>query len=253
MPENSKFNIISFGTNSTKMFTKSQDYNNEEILQTVIEKVQKFEANLGGTELQKPIASLLKQECDPTTPRSIFLITDGGIKNPQIVVRNVKNNSNNTRVFTFGIGSDCSVQLVKELAKAGGGIYNFVSDDETNLNAKVIRSLKVASKPAFTDIKIDWKKNSDAVIFCNPNQNVPINIFEEDTMHILATLDKSILLKSDIEIEVFNTLKQRSEKLIIKLDPKVTLSDPSCTAFKISAYDQIDYLNALVSKSGTIH
>ena len=38
------------------------------------------------------------------------------------------NKSDSTKVFTFGIGDDCSVDLCKRVAEAGRGEYSIVKD-----------------------------------------------------------------------------------------------------------------------------
>ena len=54
LPEGSYFNVLSFGDTFEYMFTESQIYTNE-ILEEAIEKINKFEGDLGGTELLPPL------------------------------------------------------------------------------------------------------------------------------------------------------------------------------------------------------
>jgi len=61
------------------------------------------------------------------------------------------------KVFTFGIGNDCDRQLVKEVAEAGGGSYNFATDaDLSVLKSKVIDALSQASEPALIGCYFDF-------------------------------------------------------------------------------------------------
>ena len=80
LPAGSKFNICSYGSQHTFMFEgRSVDYNDENLCMAV-EEVSKFEADLGGTEIYKPLAQIFNRgkPADCTTSH-IFLLTDGAI------------------------------------------------------------------------------------------------------------------------------------------------------------------------------
>lgn len=64
----------------------------------------------------------------------------------------IRKNNYNTRLHTFGIGSGASTYLVKETAKAGLGKSHLVPDNDTTLNEKVIQTLKLATKAAYTSM-----------------------------------------------------------------------------------------------------
>ena len=83
LPEDSLFNIISFGTSYHKMFPNSVKYN-EETLNEAINQVKplKFRANLGSTEILKPLKHVFKQEITQQYPRNVFLLTDGVVSDP---------------------------------------------------------------------------------------------------------------------------------------------------------------------------
>ncbi len=58
LPIGSKFNVISFGSDFEKLFPESVEYN-EENLNTAASKVSDFTADLGGTELLKPLKAII--------------------------------------------------------------------------------------------------------------------------------------------------------------------------------------------------
>lgn len=78
---------------------------------------------------------------------SVFLLTDGAVSNRHNVIDLIRDNSdpklqNNTKVFSFGVGSGADKTLVNESAEAGGGKSYFVQDsDESKLKIQVIRAL----------------------------------------------------------------------------------------------------------------
>ena len=65
----------------------------------------------------------------------------------------------NSKVHTFGFGSGADKDLVIWLAKKGNGSHSLMSDTSlSNLNTQVIRALKTATAPCYTDLKVEWKE-----------------------------------------------------------------------------------------------
>jgi uncharacterized protein YegL len=150
LPEGTLFNIISFGTNFTKLFPESKEYN-EASLKQASEMVSSMTANMGGTEILKPIRNVFEQPPKQGIPRQLFILTDGEVSNTQDCINTVKKNAQTTRVFTFGIGTDASKTLVMGMAKAGEGQYELITNN-ANMDEKVMRQLNRALKPALTDV-----------------------------------------------------------------------------------------------------
>src|SRR6185369_9200245 len=86
-----------------------------------------------GSDLRKALATAV--ELAPQFPqgeRSIVLVSDG---NPTLGTRNSKQilqtlNTNSTRVFAFGLGSDANSVLLEELAKTGHGFFASARETE---------------------------------------------------------------------------------------------------------------------------
>ena len=71
------------------------------------------------------------------------------------------NGTDDTKVFTFGIGDGCSVDLCKRVAIAGRGDYNIVQDGKPKeLKAKVVNALRKASEPAYQKFEITFGKEN---------------------------------------------------------------------------------------------
>jgi hypothetical protein len=59
------------------------------------------------------------------------------------LIREKCSDSDDVRVFSFGIGDDCDLNLVKNAAKEGRGSYKIVTGDEiSTLKAQVIDALQ---------------------------------------------------------------------------------------------------------------
>lgn len=67
-----------------------------------------------------------KVETTKEYQKRIFLLTDGSVGNPGKIIEIAKQNNENGRVHTFGVGAGCSKYLVREVARAGRGSYSFI-------------------------------------------------------------------------------------------------------------------------------
>jgi hypothetical protein len=84
LPLGSKFNVISFGTNFTKLFPSSQVYS-EATLKKAVDIVSNFDADMGGTEILQPIMDAIGGKIDTDLPRHLYLLTDGEVSNTKEV------------------------------------------------------------------------------------------------------------------------------------------------------------------------
>ena len=94
----------------------------------------------------KEIFNAGREDC--SIRRNIFLLTDGAVWDTEKVVSEVQMNalSQNTCVHTFGIGSDCSKELVTNVARAGNGTCSLITNLE-EIEERVISSLKKVILP----------------------------------------------------------------------------------------------------------
>lgn len=58
LPQDTYFNVISFGSGSQNLFAKSTKYSDNEVKQAV-DKIKKMSADMGGTEIYEPLSNLL--------------------------------------------------------------------------------------------------------------------------------------------------------------------------------------------------
>ena len=77
MPTSVRFNICSFRTEQTFLWTQSKSYTNS-ALQEAIQHLSTFEANYGGTEIFKAIQATIGRRLIDL-PLDIILFTDGNI------------------------------------------------------------------------------------------------------------------------------------------------------------------------------
>ena len=156
LPDQSLFNVYLFGSSFNSFFPKSVEYSPKNLAAAKNE-LSAVDSNMGGTEIYTLLEDIFSQACRPGYPRSLFLLTDGGVSNVEAVISLIRGQRKQTRVHTFGIGSGASNALIKGGAEAGNGHAEFVTEGES-VTEKVLSTLRSASKPALSDINIEWPK-----------------------------------------------------------------------------------------------
>ena len=130
LPEDSYFNIISFGSNHSPMYSESVR-SSDEVIDETISKVSRIEADMGGTEIFTPIKFAFSTDQVQGRQKNLFLLTDGFVSNVNEIVDFIQKNATSHRVFCLGIGSGFSEALIEGLAKAGNGAYDSVAKSES--------------------------------------------------------------------------------------------------------------------------
>ncbi|XP_046842450.1 von Willebrand factor A domain-containing protein 5A-like [Xenia sp. Carnegie-2017] len=188
IPEGCYFNIIGFGSTYVHLFPESVPYNQK--FGKAVKHAENLQADLGGTELFDPLKEIFSHAPKKGLPRQVFVLTDGSISNTDSVIQLVKKNSNNSRCFSFGIGSGASTTLVKGIAQAGKGAAEFIVSGE-RMQPKVIRSLKKAMQPSVTDVQISVTVSNNITVNVVPKEKLP-PIFIGECLIVYAILhDKS--------------------------------------------------------------
>ena len=90
IPEDCYFNVVSFGSRHDSLFPKSQLYS-ESSFSKALSLAQTMTSNYGGTEIFKALKWVFENSKD-NMPTSVFLITDGAVRNVDQVVELVCEN-----------------------------------------------------------------------------------------------------------------------------------------------------------------
>ena len=83
LPKGSHFSILSFGCNYEKMVINNQYVlkNDQKTCKTALERISKFEADLGRTNILDPIKFAIDMEWKRNGHKRIFMLTDGAVDN----------------------------------------------------------------------------------------------------------------------------------------------------------------------------
>ncbi|XP_060770419.1 von Willebrand factor A domain-containing protein 5A-like isoform X3 [Neoarius graeffei] len=154
LPMGCYFNIYGFGSHYESFFPKSVQYS-QDTMEQAVKKVKEMQADMGGTEILRPLEHIYKQPCIPNHPRQLFIFTDGEVGNTKDVLHSVRSNADFHRCFSFGIGEGASSALITGLAENSSGHAQFITGTD-RMQAKVMQSLRYALQPAVIDITEDW-------------------------------------------------------------------------------------------------
>lgn len=128
----------------------------------------------GGTNIEGGLGQGLKllASHDGRVPM-IFFLTDGvptvGQTDVNALLASVaaENNGIKARLFNFGVGSDVNTLLLDKLADGGRGARDYVAPGE-DIEAKVSALYQKVSRPALTDVHLEWRGVETAEVYPRP-------------------------------------------------------------------------------------
>lgn len=119
---------------------------------------RKFVAGLsasGGTEIDNAIRAGFATQSPANTMRIVVFLSDGYIGDEARVLRTIRGQIGQARIYAFGVGSSVNRYLLDAMAEEGRGYARYVGLDEDAL--EVAEGLAANLKtPLLTDIEIDW-------------------------------------------------------------------------------------------------
>jgi uncharacterized protein YegL len=223
LPEDSYFNVVSFGSDFSSIFPTPQRYE-DATLESVLKIIDTFDADMGGTEIFEAMNKtlslpLIKGEGGYTYERKIFLLTDGAVSSPNKIVDLVRKNSKDIRVYTVGIGNGCSEYLIQQVAKAGNGRSEMIKDEE-GIVEKVIYLLQHSISDSYTDFQVQNLDNNNLanVLHRNPETG---GVTQDDYLRFYIDLGPNFAKNgpSKLLLTCLDPQKNKMEYPII-FDPK---------------------------------
>ena len=145
LPADSYFNIVSFGSSHSFLFKQSIKAT-DDVVEEAIDAITFFDADMGGTEILAPIKAIYQQPQIEDRQKVLFVLTDGQVSNTKEILTFVAVHSAFHRVFTLGIGSGFSEELVEGLASAGKGSSDSVVES-LYISQAVIGLIEKSMKP----------------------------------------------------------------------------------------------------------
>ena len=210
LPENSYFNVISFGSYHNFLARESLPYNDETV-SVALKEISNWDANFGGTEIHSPLEAAFSMAAVENYQRSIFLLTDGSVSNSGQIVDLIKKNTKNNqaRVFSIGIGNGCSETFIRSSAEHGHGKSLLISDLEEDIEGKVINLLYESLSPAFSNFEIDFDRSQ--VLGMVPLLNTSSHILRNQPFRMYALLKTN--KPTEIKVSFYDSVQKERRYL----------------------------------------
>ena len=139
--------------------------------------IAELNADMGGTDMLEAIESTF--ELAHSSPCDVLLITDGQIYGIDAVIGQAK--ASKHRVFTVGIGSSPSDNLIRRLAVETNGACDFVAEGET-VEPAIVRMFNRLRSPAVTKVSVQWPEGFTPKLLTT----IDSTAFDGDTLHASA-------------------------------------------------------------------
>ena len=160
LDNNTRFNIIEFNSNYSKLFKRvhaADDKTKEKALRWI----ERLKAN-GGTEMYSALNAAMEDLNNVSQTESgrqerlkqILFITDGSVGNENVLFELIHNNLNNTRLFTVGIGSAPNSFFMRKSAQFGRGSFTHIGNT-AEVSEKMQKILKKINSVATKNIRIE--------------------------------------------------------------------------------------------------
>ena len=175
------FNITLFGNESRHLF-KSMVPASEQSVTKARSKLERMDADMGGTEMQVALNSafgLGGAECEA----SLLLITDGEIYEYEKLVKQAQ--KSNHRIFVGGVGASVAEAFLKSLAETTGGACELVAPQE-GMAERVLSQFHRMRQPKISEVALNWPVPP---LWHSP---LPGTIFAGDTLHVFAGFETMV-------------------------------------------------------------
>ena len=151
-----RFNIVRFSTEAEALFKELKPFDSTSLAQAV-DYIQGLKAT-GGTNIDEALDLALDVEKTDDRPYMIVFITDGkptiGVTQELPLVESVaRNNKNNAKIFTFGLGDDLNALLLDRITETTKAYRTYIAEDE-DIEIKLTNFYNKVSSPILTDVKL---------------------------------------------------------------------------------------------------
>uniref|UniRef100_A0AAY5E7Z5 Poly [ADP-ribose] polymerase n=1 Tax=Electrophorus electricus TaxID=8005 RepID=A0AAY5E7Z5_ELEEL len=150
-----RVNVVCFGTGEHY----KEAFPSPRVLEEVFEQAKTFimssPAIGGSTELWRPLRSL--NLLPPSRGlRNVLLLSDGHMQNQPQTLQLVRGNACHTRLFTCGLSPTANRHMLRALAQAGGGVYEFF--DAKKKHTWVKSQVRCMASPGCMSVSVKWQR-----------------------------------------------------------------------------------------------
>jgi len=197
MHSGDSFNIIEFNSGYESLFSSAVEVNSQNI-QIAIDYVSQLQAN-GGTEMMPPLNAALSAVTEKQLKQVIF-ITDGNVTNEARLFNLIHNKTDDSHLFTVGIGSAPNSYFMRKAAEIGHGSFTYIAHVD-EVEKKMQSLFEQLDSPLLTQLNITW-----------PDEFKQIEMYPNQ----LNDLYLGQALQVQAKVMVQSNLNNQSQKLLIE-------------------------------------
>ena len=204
------FNVIRFSTEAHSLFDVRKP-----ALHGNLDKALKFVDGwkaIGGTNIEDALKLALETEGKNDNHMIVFLTdgkpTIGTTDHQQLLDQIKKGNTSQSRIFTFGIGTEINTHLLDRITEQTRAYRTYVLPDE-DLELKLSSFYTKVSSPVLSDLKINWGRN----VYDVYPKELP-DLFKGSSLTIFGRYKST----GTEEIELGGKLGQTSKRFTYNLD-----------------------------------
>lgn len=180
-----RFNIVRFSTEASALFPQLEAATTTKMAEA--ERYLQSLKAIGGTNIEEALELALGGDRASERPHFVVFLTDGkptiGETGTAPLLAKVKSqNPDQTRIFTFGIGSKLNTHLLDQLTQMTNAYRTYVEPSE-DIEVKVSDFFTKVSSPILTDLEIEF--SSDLGVSEVYPKQLP-ELFKGNTLNLLG-------------------------------------------------------------------
>ena len=222
LPPNSYFNVLSFGSHYDKLYPESRESSESNITEAM-KLIQKFDADMGGTEILRPLLTVMTAERLKKHPRSIFLLTDGAVSNTKAIHDQILLYNQRNRVFALGIGNGCSNALVQGCADRGKGKAAFVTN-ASEIPGAVVSLIEASVNSVCDDFSLEFSDAAkSSILMIAPEPSAQKFILKNEIVSFFVFFSNQVLEQGssvDVTLRCFDSFTDDYTTNPMKIDLK---------------------------------
>jgi Ca-activated chloride channel family protein len=148
-----RVNVIEFNSRTRPLFARPMPVD-ATTLETARRFVEGLKAN-GGTEMKPALAAALAPEALPGYAHQVFFLTDGAVGNEHELLKLVRANLGERRLYTIAIGPAPNAWFIRKAAQFGRGTATFIADTR-EVKERMTALFEKLERPAITDLALTW-------------------------------------------------------------------------------------------------
>ena len=162
LPYNSYFQLIGFGS-TFKVYNEEPYLFNENNINQILIEIKKIKADLGGTNLYKPlyyVYSSFEKYKKLNLANNIIVFTDGLVSNIEQLCHTISNNKKHFRLHALGIGFNFDKNLIDRISQAGKGIKAYIPD-YLSINIVIFKILQMYTRSYYKNLELIIEKENN--------------------------------------------------------------------------------------------